>query len=147
MAQENSPAVTGLLLDFLETATALEKRLDRALSGGRGISFSEYRLLRALAAAPAGTASRVDLAAAVGLTASAVTRALKPLDRIGVVTTQRGARDARQSLASLTPAGSQLLREAQGMVEDVLDGSAARRFSARRIEALRACLDELGGRP
>ena len=147
MEQGNAPAVTGLLLDFLETAAALEKRLDRVLSGGRGISFSEYRLLRALAAAPAGTAARVDLAAAVGLTASAITRALKPLEKVGVVTTQRGARDARQSLASLTPAGSELLGQVQGMVEDVLESSAARRFSTRQIEALRACLDELGGRP
>jgi DNA-binding MarR family transcriptional regulator len=135
------------LLGFLETAATLEKRLDRVLSGGRGISFSEYRLLRGLAAAPQGTASRVDLATAVGLTPSAVTRALKPLEKLGVVTTERSARDARQSLASLTPAGAELFREAHGMLEDVLGASAARRFSPRQIETLRTCLADLGGKP
>lgn len=138
--------LTSLLLGLLETAAVLEKRLDRTLSGGRGISFSEYRLLRALMAAQHSTASRVDLAAAVGLTASAVTRALKPLEKLGIVTTERSARDARQSLASLTPAGAELLREAHGMLEDTLASTPARRFGPRQMETLRTCLAELGTR-
>lgn len=142
----NDQAITSLLLSFLETAAALERRLDRTLSFGRGISFSEYRLLRALAAAPQRSASRVDLAAAVGLTPSAVTRALKPLEKLGVVTTERNARDARQSLASLTAAGAELFSDAHGMLEDTLGRSGARQFSPRQVETLRACLAELGGR-
>ncbi len=138
--------LTALLLSFLESAAVLEKRLDRVLSGGRGISFSEYRLLRALAAAPQGIASRVDLAARVGLTPSAVTRALKPLEKVGVVTTERSPRDARQSLASLTAAGAELLREAHAMLEDALAESPARHFSARQVETLRTSLPVLGGR-
>lgn len=142
---EDRPSTT-LLLTLLETAATLEKRLDRVLSAGRGISFSEYRLLRALAAAPQGTASRVDLATAVGLTPSAVTRALKPLEKLGVVSTERGARDARQSLASLTAAGAELFSEAHGMLQDTLGATAAARFSPRQVETLRTCLTELSGR-
>jgi len=143
----NDGELTTLLLSFLETAATLEKRLDRVLSGGRGISFSEYRLLRGLAVAPRGTASRVDLATAVGLTPSAVTRALNPLEKLGVVTTERSERDARQSLSSLTPAGAELFRDAHGMLEDVLAASAASRFSPRQIETLRSCMADLGGKP
>jgi len=40
----------------------------------------------------------VDLAAAVGLTPSAVTRALRPLEKLGCVATQKSERDARRSL-------------------------------------------------
>jgi len=64
------------------------------------------------------SATRVDLAAAVGLTPSAVTRALKPLEKMGYVVTEKSDRDARRSLASLTPAGRHLLADAQGVVDD-----------------------------
>ena len=53
----------------------LERRLDASLGAIRGISLAEYRLLRALGDAPGAQASRVDLAHAVGLTPSGVTRA------------------------------------------------------------------------
>lgn len=86
------------VLEFLETAYALDRRLDRALSNARGISFSEYRLLRTLSKSGAVWFPRVDLAYAVGLTASAITRALKPLEKLGYVTAERGERGI--SLAS-----------------------------------------------
>lgn len=98
----------------------LEGRLDGMLSTINGISFREYRLLSAIAGAPGGAISRVDLAAAVGLTPSGATRALRPLEKSGVLTTARGARDARRALASLTPAGRQLLDNASGVLDDAL---------------------------
>jgi len=64
----------------------------------------------------------VDLAAAVGLTPSAVTRALRPLEELGCVDTQKSERDARRSLASLTAAGAELLDDAQGAVNDLPNG-------------------------
>src|ERR1700736_2569853 len=108
------------VLQFLETASALERDLDRALSSTRGVSFSEYRLLRALANAYTGGSSRIDLANAVGLTASAVTRALKPIEKLGYVVTEKGERDARQSRAVITTAGRELLDDTQGALHDVL---------------------------
>jgi len=111
-----------LLFTLLETADRLERRLDRTLSNTRGISFREYLLLRALSRAHQQAATRVDLAAAVGLTPSAVTRALRPLEKLGCVDTQKSERDARRSLASLTAAGAGLLDDAQGAVNDLLTG-------------------------
>lgn len=107
---------------LLDSARLLERRLSVALANIRGISYSEYRLLKSLQDKHAGRATRVDLAAAVRLTPSAITRALMPLEKLGYVTTQKSARDARRSLAILTPAGERLLQDAQSVVDDVLRG-------------------------
>ena len=104
---------------LIDAVARIEKRFDSALAMARGVSFREYRLLRSLSEFSGARASRVDLAAAVGLTPSAVTRALKPLEKLGLVTTQKGARDARQSLAHLTPAGETLLLDTHAIVTDV----------------------------
>ena len=68
-----------LALAFAAAWNRLERRLDSSLGAIRGVSLAEYRLLRALGDAPGSQASRVDLAHAVGLTASGVTRALRPM--------------------------------------------------------------------
>ncbi|MEM7018392.1 MAG: MarR family transcriptional regulator [Pseudomonadota bacterium] len=106
-----------LLLTLLDTAARLERRLGGVLSDTRGISFTEYHLLLKLANMREGGATRVELAAAVGLTPSAVTRALKPLEKRGCVITRKNERDARRSLASLTPAGLELLADSQKVVQ------------------------------
>ena len=88
---KNIDARKALAFDLVNAAGYLERRLDRALSGVRGISFSEYRLLRELAARPEARAMRVELAQAVGLTPSAVTRALKPMEKLGLIEIYPGA--------------------------------------------------------
>jgi len=107
-----------LLLSVVDLADRIDRRAAAALSNIKGISLAEYRILRALADTPDAQASRVALAEAVGLTASGVTRALAPLEKIGYVETVRDARDARKALASLTPAGDELVRDASGVLND-----------------------------
>ncbi|MBT8048278.1 MAG: winged helix-turn-helix transcriptional regulator [Xanthomonadales bacterium] len=109
-----------LALAFAASWNLLEKRLDRVLGSIRGISFAEYRLMRALSAAPNAWASRVDLAQTVGLTPSGVTRALRPMEKLGYVTTAKSKRDARLALASLTPAGQDLVADASAVVDDIM---------------------------
>ena len=109
-----------LAFDLLDAAGFLEHRLDRSISAIRGVSFSEYRLLRELAQRPEARAMRVELAQAVGLTPSAVTRALKPLEKLGYVETLKSDRDARRSLAYLTEVGRDLLSDVEGVARDVL---------------------------
>lgn len=130
------------VLEFLDTAAGLERRLDRALSGTRGISFSEYRLLKALSSSERAGFARIDLAAAVGLTPSAVTRALKPLEKIGYVTTLRNERDARQSLASITPAGTALLQDATAILQDDLSALPLNQLSRQKLAEFLARLRE-----
>jgi len=99
--------------------TRLERWLDSALSDIKGISFSEYRMLRHLADAPNGTVSRVDLADALARTPSGVTRALRPLEKLGFVETRKSERDARLALAYLTEPGRELVSDASGVINDL----------------------------
>jgi len=107
-----------LLLAFASAWNRVERNLDSSLGAIRGISLAEYRLLRALADAPNSRASRVDLAHAVGLTPSGVTRALRPMEKLGVVSTIKSKRDARLAIAALSPAGRELVNDASGVVDD-----------------------------
>jgi DNA-binding MarR family transcriptional regulator len=132
-----------LVLQFLETASALERELDRALSNTRGISFSEYRLLRSLSKNKDRGIPRIDLANAIGLTASAVTRALQPLEKLGYVVTQRSERDARQSLAKITAGGTELLDDAQGVLEDFLRELPVSAQSPQKITEFQNRLNDL----
>lgn len=109
---------TQFVFALLGAAHSIEARLNRVLSNVKGISFTEYNLLEQLKGFHHGAATRVDLARAVGLTPSAVTRALKPLEKLGYVVTVKGERDARQSVATLTSAGEELLQDSGSLVLD-----------------------------
>jgi len=115
-----------LALGFAAAWNRVERRLDHGLGAIRGISLAEYRLLRALGDAPNSQASRVDLAEVVGLTPSGVTRALRPMEKLGIVSTVKSKRDARLAIAALTPAGRELLSDASGVVDDAMKTMARR---------------------
>ncbi len=118
----DSHSVQSLAFSLLAGSARIERKLDRELSNIQGISFSEYQILVALQSSHESTATRVGLADAVGLTPSGVTRALKPLEKIGLVNTLKDARDARRSLAKLTKAGERLVNDATVSVNSVLAG-------------------------
>jgi DNA-binding MarR family transcriptional regulator len=98
-----------LCIRLSQAQATLVKRFDRALSGSFGLSYADYVLLTHLGRAPGGRLRRVDLAAAVGLTASGVTRSLAPLERMGLVVREPNPRDARVAYASLTDTGRRVL--------------------------------------
>ncbi len=134
-----------LLLAFASAWSRVEKRLDHSLGAIRGISLAEYRLLRALGAAPNAQASRVDLAQAVGLTPSGVTRALRPMEKLGIVSTLKSKRDARLAIAALTPAGRELLGDASGVVDDAMQAILKRSTKmAAQLDGLIEVLDDIG---
>jgi DNA-binding MarR family transcriptional regulator len=115
-----------LLLTFASSWSHIERRLDSSLGSIRGISLAEYRLLRALADAPNSQASRVDLAHAVGLTPSGVTRALRPMEKLGIVTTVKSKRDARLAIAALSPGGRELVDDSSGVVDESMKALLSR---------------------
>ena len=132
-------------LAFAAAWARLEKRLDHSLGAIRGISLAEYRLLQALGDAPSSQASRVDLAQAVGLTPSGVTRALRPMEKLGIVATVKSKRDARLAIAGLTPAGRELLGDAAGVVEDTMKTLLQRSpKTLAQLDELTGILDEIG---
>lgn len=133
-----------LVMSIASAWGRLERRLDTALSNIKGVSFREYRLMKAIAEAPGGTMSRVDLASAIGVTPSGATRALRPLEKLGFVATVQSDRDARLSLASLTDEGQELVTDAAGVVDDSLATAFSRAPAASAgRETLREVLEEL----
>ncbi|HMB61314.1 MAG TPA: MarR family winged helix-turn-helix transcriptional regulator, partial [Xanthomonadales bacterium] len=51
---------------------------------------------------------------------SGVTRALRPMEKLGYVTTAKSKRDARLALASLTPHGQELVNDASSVLDDMM---------------------------
>ena len=132
-------------LTFASAWGRIERRLDYSLGSIRGISLAEFRLLRALGDAPGAQASRVELAETIGLTPSGVTRALRPMEKLGIVSTLKSKRDARLAIAALTPAGRELLGDASGVVDDAMKAILKRSPKLfGEIERLTALLDEVG---
>lgn len=134
----------GLVLAVVGAAANLERLVDGNLSAIKGISLAEFRLLSAIAEAPAKRASRADIARTVGLSPSAVTRALRPLESLGITQTIKNERDARLALATLTPQGEELLSDAVGVLNDILPSLLDRAPTVDQSRnELRVMLDEL----
>ena len=97
----------------------LERRASHHASNLVGLSYSEVCLLHALAGAGDRGLSRGELADRVHLTPSAVSRALKPLEKLGFTYDKRDERDARNARAILTQAGTERLSHALSALEDL----------------------------
>ncbi|MFF0410967.1 MarR family winged helix-turn-helix transcriptional regulator [Kitasatospora sp. NPDC004745] len=133
-------------LRLVRAQAAVIRRFDATLSGLHGVSLSDFTLLLHLGAAPGGRMRRVDLAEALGLTASGVTRGLAPLERIGLVSREAAARDARVAYAALTPTGrerlAEMLHTARRTADDLF---TADQWGADDLGRLSTLLTRLGG--
>ena len=107
---ETNPALDLVLQSALLWSTMV-KKADQQLSV-HGISFSEFGILHRLSQAPQQRLSRIELASAVGLSASGVTRLLHPLEKMMLVEKELNARDARVSLVKLSDSGQQIYQDA-----------------------------------
>jgi DNA-binding MarR family transcriptional regulator len=76
-------------------------------------------VLYQLARSPELRMRRVDLATAIGRTASGVTRLLKPMEKTGFIARDSSDRDARVSLVTLTPAGRERLEDALSTMNEL----------------------------
>ncbi|WP_440554506.1 MarR family winged helix-turn-helix transcriptional regulator [Streptomyces sp. SCPE 10] len=133
-------------LRLMRAQAALARRFDARLGGLHGVSLADFTLLLRLSQAPGGRMRRVDLAEALGLTASGVTRALAPLERIGLVTREPDARDARVAYASLTGTGRERLSQMRATAEETADELfAAPAWDERDVPLLAGLLSRLGG--
>jgi len=100
-----------LVLSIDKLAGDFARKLEGALTP-HGISFTEFTVLNALQGSVDNTLRRIDLAQHVGLSASGITRMLRPMQKIGLVERDTNPRDARVSLVSLTQAGQRIFEEA-----------------------------------
>ena len=134
-------------LRLVRAQTALVKRFDARLSGLHGVSFADLMVLLQLGRAQGGRMRRVDLARALGLSASGVTRGLVPLERIGLVVREPDPRDARVAHAALTDTGRERLAEMLTTAEEVAaDVFAGGTWDEGGLGRLSALLEALAGK-
>ena len=95
--------------------TVLSRRMDAKLGG---LGFSDFLILYALSTAEGKRMRRIDLAEAIGLTASGITRLLLPMEKIGLVKREAHDGDARVSYVAIAPGGEMKLAEAISRAEE-----------------------------
>jgi DNA-binding MarR family transcriptional regulator len=130
------------LLSLARVQAVLARRFDSRLGGGLGLS--DFVILYHLSLAEDEKLRRVDLAEKVGLTASGVTRLLAPMEKIGLITREADARDARVSFVLLASGGKRLLSERLERAE-LLAEEAIPSAMTPRLEELSALMIALGG--
>ncbi|HVE63593.1 MAG TPA: MarR family transcriptional regulator [Mycobacteriales bacterium] len=97
---------------FLRAHSTVTRRLDRELEAECDLSLAEYDVLVTLARAPGRRLRMTDLADAVLLSRSGLTRLVDRLESAGLVARHPCASDARVSYVGLAPEGMTLLRRA-----------------------------------
>lgn len=118
----------------------LSRRLDSRLGG---LGFNELIILYRLNQADGRKMRRIDLAEAVGLTASGVTRLLLPMEKIGLVKKEANARDARVSYVAIAPGGETRLAEGLERME-IFCEELVPVIQTKKIEELSGLIISLG---
>src|SRR3954451_23779768 len=97
---------------FLATHSAITRELEARLMGAHGLTLSDYDVLVQLARAPERKLRNIELAKAVVLTRSGVTRLVDGLERDGLVRRASCPSDKRGSFVALTDDGLRRLHDA-----------------------------------
>jgi DNA-binding MarR family transcriptional regulator len=97
---------------LLRAHSAVTRELERQLAAEHGLTLSDYDVLVQLAQAPGGRLRPAELARAVLLSRSGVTRLVQGLEREGLVERVACPDDLRGSLVQLTARGRDVLRQA-----------------------------------
>lgn len=134
-----SPALQ-LFVDLSKLQAIMNRRFD---SGLGGLGLNEFIILLHLDQAPNTTMRRIDLAEKIGLTASGVTRLLLPMEKVGLVSKQVNADDARVSLVVLAPGGKRRLEETLERAE-LLSNELIPADRADEVASLTQLLNQIG---
>lgn len=129
--------------DLLKAHALLTRELDEELRERHSVTLGDFDVLINLATASGQGRRMCELANAVLLSPSGLSRRVDRLERAGLVQRERAADDARNIEAGLTPAGNRLLGALQdthltGVKERFVD-----RFSADELETLHELLGRL----
>lgn len=131
-----------LVATLLAVSDVLALELDRRLRAEHGIARFEFAALAALGDDAYSAITMGDLAMLLNASASRLSHAMDRLVDRGLVTRIPSADDRRSVLATLTPAGAELLREAA----PTFDGLVGELVLARLdVDGRRALLDALRG--
>jgi DNA-binding MarR family transcriptional regulator len=143
--QTNTPddAALAAVLRLIRLHATLEARFDASLGAVHGLGLNDLVLLLNLDRAEAGVMRRTDLASALALSQSTVTRKAAPLEKLGFVERRSDARDARVGLLALTDAGRERVRDAQATLRRLARDVFADRWSDADLRTLAELLGRL----
>jgi DNA-binding MarR family transcriptional regulator len=140
--------VPNALTAFVRLANAhaaMERAFNQELQASGRITVTDFEVLRRLADAPEGRMRRVDLANAVGVTPSGITRLLDGLEHGGLVAKHHCTEDHRVTYAVITDPGRRVLRATAETHLASLVAVFAERFSPEEVDQLVALLGRLPG--
>ena len=128
---------------FLRAHAAMTRQLSARLESEHGLTLNDYDVLVQLYWAPERSMRRVDIARAVLLTASGITRLLDGLERSGWVEKRACQSDARVSYAALTDAGVAKFEAARSSHLADVEQLFGSNFSAEELDQLAGLLARL----
>jgi DNA-binding MarR family transcriptional regulator len=131
-------------LRLVRVQAAVARRFDSELGPVHGVSLNDLSILINLHGARGGRMRRVDLAVRMLLSQSGITRALAPLERMGLVAREADPRDARVGYATLTAAGRTKLREARATAERISRETFSLGWQPTEVDDLTHLLTRLG---
>lgn len=115
------------------------------LQATHGLTVSDYEALLLLSRAEGNSMRRVDLAEALHLSASGVTRLLEGLERQGLVEKAVCPTDGRVNYAVLTQAGKRKLAQASGAHLAAVRAVFEERYTRSELATLAELLGRLSG--
>lgn len=133
---KNISASLGVFLGLAKVQSVMTRRFDGGLGG---IGFSDFLILFHLRHSKEEKIRRTDLADAMGLTASGITRLLAPMEKIGLIKRESNAMDARVSYVVLAPGGKRMLEEAMDRAERIAEEA----LSTAKVKQVREAADIL----
>jgi DNA-binding MarR family transcriptional regulator len=139
MKHSISPSLQ-FILDLAKAKAVAGRRFDSRLGGGIGLN--EFMILFTLSESGNEKMRRIDLAQAVGLTASGITRLLAPMEKIGLIQREVNPADARISYVALASGGKRILSEQLEKAE-LLAGDLIPASIQKRLESASSLLGEI----
>lgn len=121
----------------------LVQRVGRELAAAASLPLGSYNVLRLLHEAPGGRHRLSELAKAVFLTRSGVTRLVNRLERAGLLRREGHAQDRRGSCAILTDRGRDEWRRARAVFERTVVEQFGNHLSDVEAETLNAALGRI----
>ena len=138
-----SPVALDAWVRLLMGHSGLLRTLDAELRQAHNVTLGDYDVLAHLANVPREGLRMCDLANAVLLSPSGLSRRVDRLERAGLLARERGAQDARNIHAQLTRAGRRLFRRIRDTHLAGVDRHFAAHFDQGELETLRDLLGRL----
>lgn len=132
-------------LQLAKTQNALTNRFDRALGG---LSLTEFLVLTELELSPTKQLRRIELAEALGVTSSGISKILLPMMKVHLIKDGKTSDDARVRSVEATAAGREKMHDEmvrlQFLVDELLPEGSKREAEAF-INNLKAIAIRAGG--